>query len=80
MTDTRNGNRLQVLDGGRGGPYIKITTDQLGEARKLLDQHAVPYWVDSVAISIDGRPAVTVINLGLNNDASRVQAILDGAG
>lgn len=79
MIDTRDGKRLRVLDGGRGGPYIKITVDQLGEVRKRLDQSEIPYWVDSVAVSIDGRPAVTVINLGLNNDASRVQAILDEA-
>ncbi len=80
MTDTRNGNRLQVLDGGAGGLYIELTVDQLDEVRKLLDRDEIPYWVNSIAISIDGKPAVTVINLGLNNDAAQVQAILDEAG
>jgi hypothetical protein len=80
MIDTRNGKRLQVLDGGAGGPYIRITLDQLDEVRKVLDQEDIPYWVDSMAVSIDGKPAVTVINLGLNNDQGRVQAILDKAG
>ena len=80
MPDTSIGKRLQVLGGGPGGLYIELSVDQLAEVRKRLDQEEIPYWVDSVAISIDGRPAITVINLGLNNDATRVQAILDNAG
>ena len=79
MIDTLNRKRLRVLDGGAGGPYIEVTMDQLDEVRKRLDRDEIPYWVDSIAISIDGKPAVTVINLGLNNDAARVQAILDEA-
>jgi hypothetical protein len=79
MIDIRTGKRLQVLDGGAGGPYIRITLDQLDAVRKVLDQEEIPYWVDSIAVSIDGKPAVTVINLGLNNDRCRVQATLDKA-
>ncbi len=67
------------MDGGAGGLYIKLTLDQLDKVRNLLDRDEIPYWVDSIAISIDGKPAVTVINLGLNNNAAQVQAILDEA-
>jgi hypothetical protein len=80
MIDARNGKRLQVLDGGDGGLYIKLIVDQLDEVRKRLDGEKIPYWVDSIAISIDGKPAVTVINLGHKNDAAQVQVILDKAG
>jgi hypothetical protein len=65
------------LDGGAGWPYIELAVDRLDEVRKLLDRDKVPYWVDSIAISINGKPAATVINLGFEVDASRVQAILD---
>jgi hypothetical protein len=79
MIDTRKGKRLQVLDGGTGGPYIELTVNQLGEVRKLLDRNEIPYWVDSIAISTDGKPGVTVINLGFDVDMTQVQAILDEA-
>ena len=79
MTDTRNSERIQVLDGGKGGPYIRVALSQLDEVREVLDRHNIFYWVDSVAVSLNGKPAIIVINLGLNNDADRVQAILDEA-
>src|SRR5690349_5461393 len=77
MIDTSKGKRLVVSDDGAGGPYIKVPVNQLDEIRERLDRNGVDYWVDSMAISIDGRPARTVINLGLTGDAARVQAILD---
>jgi hypothetical protein len=80
MTDTRNEKRLQVSDGGDGWLYIRVAADQLGEVRKLLDREGIRYWADTFAVSLNGKPAVTVISLGVNNDANRVQAILDAAG
>jgi hypothetical protein len=80
MTDTRNGKRLQVSYGGDGWLYIRVATDHLGEVRKLLDREGIRYWADTFAVSLNGKPAVTVISLGVNNDADRVQAILDAAG
>jgi hypothetical protein len=77
MTDTSNGKRLQVLDGGAGGLFIELPLSQLAEVRRRLDREGVFYWVDSYAISIEDEPPITVINLGLNNDAGRVQSILD---
>jgi hypothetical protein len=80
MTDTRNGDRLLVSGEGNDRPYVRVAVSQVDEVRKLLDRDEVPYWVDSVAVSLNGRPAVVVINLGLEVDAARVQAILDEAG
>ena len=80
MIDTRNGQRLLVSGGGNGRPYIRVALSQLDEVRKLLDRDEIPYWVDSMAVSIDRKPAVIVINLGLEVDAAQVQAILDEAG
>lgn len=77
MTDTRSRGSIRVLDGGKGGPYLRVALDQLDEVRKVLDEHGIFYWVDSVAVSLNGKPAVIAINLGLNNDAERVQTILD---
>jgi hypothetical protein len=45
----------------------------------LLDANNIRYWVDEDAISVDGRPEVTVVNLGHGSDAGSVQKILDRA-
>jgi hypothetical protein len=79
MIDTSRAKRLIVSDDGAGGPYIKVPVTRLDEIRERLNRSGVNHWVDSMAISIDDKPAVTVINLGLTGDASRVQAILDQA-
>jgi hypothetical protein len=55
-----------------------VPADQLDQVRKLLDANDIPHWVEHNAISVDGRPAVVVINLGKKTDPRRVQALLDG--
>jgi len=59
------------------GPYIRITVDQLERLKQLLTAHDVKFWVDHYAVSIDGLPAVTDVNLGRKGDPIRAQAILD---
>ncbi len=59
------------------GPYIRITVDQLERVKQLLSDHGVKYWVDHLAVSVDGQPAVTDVNLGRKGDPIRAQAILD---
>lgn len=56
-----------------------VPVDQVDQVRKLLDANDVPHWLDHNAISVDGRPAVVVINLGKKIDSHRVQALLDAA-
>lgn len=77
MTDTSSGERLIVSTEGDGGPFIDLPLSQVEEVRERLDRASIPYWVDSMAISIDGEPPMTVINFSRYVDAGRIQAALD---
>lgn len=77
MTDVVTKKRLYVSTDGTAGPYIMVPLDQLHEVRQLLDQHNIRYSIDEDAISLNGNPYVTVIDLGRGADAAAVQAILD---
>jgi hypothetical protein len=56
-----------------------VSVELLEKVRKVLVENDVPHWVDHHAISVDGRPAETVINLGRRVDSRRVQELLDAA-
>lgn len=77
MTDATTKKPLRVSTEGTAGPYIRLPVSQLEEVRRLLDGHSIRYWVNENAISWDGGPYFTVINLGREGDAAAVQAILD---
>ena len=62
---------------GNGGPYIMVPLDQLGAVEAVLRNNRIGYWVDSDAISLDGKPAVIVINLGRGANAAPIQQLLD---
>jgi hypothetical protein len=79
MTDTTTRQPIRVSTAGTSGPYIMVSIELLEKVRKLLVENDIPYWVDHIAISVDGRPAVTVINLGRKVDSCRVQELLDAA-
>ena len=79
MIDTSTKKPLYVSRDGNAGPYIMVPVQQIDEVRTLLDAYRIPYWVDENAISLDGKPEVTVINLGHRADAAAVQDILDRA-
>ena len=79
MTDTAIRRPIRVSTDGTSGPYIMVSVELLEKVRKLLVENDVPHWVDHNAISVDGRPAVTVINLGRTADSHRVQDLLDAA-
>ncbi|MCA9000246.1 MAG: hypothetical protein KDA80_24825 [Planctomycetaceae bacterium] len=79
MIDSTTKKPLHVSTDGDSGPYIMVPVEQVDEVGKLLDGHDIRYWVDEVAISLNGEPEITVINLGHHVDAKRVQAILDNA-
>lgn len=78
MIDTSTGEKLIVSDEGVAGPYIIVPVDQLDEVCVLLDQHRIAYAVDESAVSADGDPLLSVINLGTRVRADAIQAILDG--
>ena len=77
MTDVTTQKPLCVSTDGTAGPYIMVPVSQLDEVRRLLNGRRIGYWVDENAISLNGAPEVTVINLGRSGDAAAVQAILD---
>ncbi|MEZ6113479.1 MAG: hypothetical protein R3C99_21070 [Pirellulaceae bacterium] len=79
MIDASTAKPLSVSTDGNAGPYIMVPIQQIDEVRALLDANAVAYWVDEDAISLNGQPAVTVVNLGHGADAASVQRILDRA-
>jgi hypothetical protein len=80
MIDEMTRTPLRVASDGVAGPYLMTTVAQLALIRQLLDRHAVRYWVDTDAISLDCGPAIAVINFGRAGDAARLQALLDEAG
>ncbi|MBI2823380.1 MAG: hypothetical protein HYX69_01675 [Planctomycetia bacterium] len=79
MIDAKTNKPLHVSTDGTAGPYIMVPRSQLEELKQLLNNHSVPYWVDEDAISLDGAPAIAVVNLGRGTDADAIQGILDTA-
>jgi hypothetical protein len=77
MTDTATKTPIRVSIDGTAGPYIMVPTNQLDQVRNLLESNRVRFWVDHNAISIDGRVAVAVVNLGRDTDTRQVQTLLD---
>ena len=55
-----------------------VPSDQLAAVETVLRSSQVSYWTDSDAISLDGKPAIAVINLGRGADVSRVQQLPAG--
>jgi hypothetical protein len=79
MTDATTNRPIRVSADGTAGPYILVPVSQLDDIVALLRQAGFVFWVDENAISMDGKPAIAVVNLGRGTDAVRVQAILDSA-
>lgn len=77
MIDMTTEKPLRVSNDGTAGPYIMVPVNQLDAIRRLLDRHAVRYWVEEDVISLNDEPEIAVINLGRGADAVAVQAILD---
>ena len=79
MIDVSTMKPLYVSTDGDAGPYIMVPVQQIDDVRTLLDANDIRYSVDEDAISLDGQPEVTVVNLGRGSNAAAVQKILDNA-
>ena len=79
MIDETTKKPLTVSIEGDAGPYIMVPVEQLDEIRTLLDAHDIPYSVDAEAISLNGKPEITVINLERRANPDEIQKILDDA-
>ncbi len=77
--DTTTHKPLHVSTDGGAAPYIMVPVSQLEKVTALLDGNKVSYWywVDEEALSLDGKPEVTVINLGHRSDPATIQRLLD---
>ena len=80
MIDIVTHKQLRISTDPVAGPYLMLPLTQLAQVRELLDLHGIRYWPDADAISLDGRPAIVVINFGRAGDGARVQHLLDEAG
>jgi hypothetical protein len=79
MIDGMTEEKIRVSIDGVAGPYLMLPMTQLDHVCQQLDKHAIRYWVDTDAISLDGKPAIAVINFGRAGDAVSIQTILDKA-
>ena len=68
---------LVVSTDGLAGPYITVTTDQLKPVVQALQGQGIVLEVDDDAVMLDGKPALSVINLGPDTDVDRVKETLD---
>jgi hypothetical protein len=68
---------LVVSTDGMAGPYITVTTDQLKPVVQALQAQGIALAVDDDAVMLDGKPALSVINLGHDTDVDRVKETLD---
>src|SRR2546422_580050 len=77
MTDSTTHERLCVSTAEKAGPFIMLPEEQVTAVCALLDANQIKYWVDEHAISSDGGPEFTFINLSSRTDPAQVQRILD---
>ncbi len=68
---------LVVSTDGTAGPYVTVTTDQQAPVVQALRSQGIAVEVDDDAVVLDGRPALSVIDLGHSADLQKVQGILD---
>ena len=73
-------DRLRVSTDAVAGPFLMVPVAQLARVQELLDRNQIRYWTDSDAISLDHKPAITVVNFGRSGNAERIQRLLDEAG
>jgi len=68
---------LTVSTDGTAGPYVVVTSEQLGPVAEALRAEGVRFQVDQEAVLLNGAPALAVIDLGMGADVTRVQGVLD---
>lgn len=71
MIDQTTQKPFRIRSDEIAGPFLMLPLSQLAKVREVLDRHEIRYWVDSEAISLDGKPAKIVINFGRTGDAAQ---------
>jgi hypothetical protein len=77
MIDSFIKKPIQVYDDGDAWPYIIVRLDQLDLVQKLLDDAGQRYDVDEEALSINGNPYATIVQLGRHANVPAIQKLLD---
>jgi hypothetical protein len=72
--------QLYVSTDGTAGPYIIVPVSLLDSVRRALSDGKISFTVDEDGVSLGGRPALSVLDLGHESDVARVQALLEGLG
>ena len=79
MIDSTTQAPITVSADGSAIPYIMVPVDQLEAVKEVLRNLGVSFWVEANAISLNGKPAIAVVNLGRGTDIGQVQRLLDAA-
>ncbi|MDB5353818.1 MAG: hypothetical protein JWN24_271 [Phycisphaerales bacterium] len=79
MIDSTTHAPIIVSTESNAGPYIVLPFDQLEPVTSVLRNNQIPFWVDSLAISVNGKRELTVVNFGRGVNAAQVQRLLDAA-
>ncbi len=77
MQDISTHSNIKVSTDGLAGPYIIVPVEQLETVKLLLNLHQIDHWNNRFGISLNGKPADVIVNLGVQVDAVMVQSVLD---
>lgn len=79
MKDTLTGQPLRVSTDGRSAPFVIVPFQQVDSIRRVLEKAQIHHWVDRMAVSVSGGPAMIVVNFAKNADTGSIQEALDRA-
>jgi hypothetical protein len=79
MFEVVTGWKVGVELADAGGPYVIVPEEQLADVCRLLSEHCIPHAIDGAVPSRHhaDSPFAFVVRLGLANDVSCIQDILD---
>jgi hypothetical protein len=80
MIDSATHEPIELISDEIAGASITVSVAHLEQLRKLLDDNAIPYWLDHHHISVNGGPLMTWVHLRKGkSDPNRVRALIDAA-
>ena len=69
--------QIRIAASGSLGSYLTVPVGRLPEIRGILDTHGQKYWTDTYSLSINGQPAVAIINLSPGSDVRVIERLLN---
>ncbi len=77
MIDSLTKRPIKVSDDEDAEPYIFVQLDQLDLVKKLLEEAGHDFYVEEDAISFNGQPYTSVVELRHRADVTAIQKLLD---